>query len=186
MSKGTNDGIEMATPGSGVANWPLWRVALVNLRNRSDFGYGMQVEVSWLEKEMCCRRETSEFAFNMLEMREAIEQEDGFYFGLQTIIEPETGVRKEFYFIPSAAEHENVCANFERKMRRLAGRAVDLRNKTLSNPDAEMTEQQRQKMEKSCEVAAFRTLLLQRERKALGVIRKHAPKLLEKKEAEAA
>jgi hypothetical protein len=173
----------LAASDEGVANWPLWRVALAKLRRREDFGYGMQVEVAWLEKEMSCRRDSSEFAFSMLEMREAIEHEDGFYFGLQTIIESETGLRKEFYNIPSAAEHENVCQNFERKMRRLAGRAVELRNKTLANPEADLTQQQRQKMEKSCEVAAFRTLLLRRERKALGVLRKHAPSLLENSEA---
>lgn len=177
-------GSSLATSEEEVANWRLWRVALARLRKHPEFGYGFQVEVAWLEKELCCRRESSEFAFSMLEMREAMEQEDGLYFGMQTVIEPDSGARKEFYVVPSAAEHENVCRVFERKMRRLAGRAMELRNRTLANPAAELSTQERQQMEKGAEIAAFRALFLKREGKAIGALRQHAPALLEEREGE--
>lgn len=169
----------MKDKNTDVQNWALWRAALHKIRGREDYGYGLTIETPWLERELGCKRESNEFAFAMLELRGAMEEDDGYYFGALTITEEETGICKEVWVIPNAEEHENVCQRFERKLQRYSMRAVRLRNATLANPAAEMSDAARQKMDKNAEIAAMRSLLLKREQKVLKFIKQHDAKLLQ-------
>ena len=164
-------------------SWPLWRAALNTIRKRPDFGYGMTMESRELEELLAADRETTDFAFGMMELRQELEAKDGYYLSSQTITDEESGLRKEVWQIPAAVGHEDVCKSFESKMRRYAARSFSLRSRTLSNPAASLSEDDRRRIEKSCEIASVRQVLLRRERKVVSFIKKNAPKLLEKNSA---
>lgn len=159
-------------------DWPIWKVALKNLRALPNFGYGLKIETQWFENQLASHRSTSDFAFQMMELRRELEVEDGYYLQSQTQQDDDTGMRAEFYQIPAASEHQNVAQGFEAKMRRYASRSFQIRNKTLNNPTADLSASDRSKMEKSAEIAATRIVLLRREKSALAALTKFAPKLL--------
>ena len=159
-------------------DWPLWRIALNRLREMPDFGYGMKVESQWFENALGARRDEATFAFAMLELRGELEHEDGYYLQSQTIQDDETGLKKEVWQIPSAADHDTVARQFEGKMRRYAHRAFALREATLSNETAVLTDQERAKMDTSSRIAGTRLVLLRREKKITGFLEKNAPKML--------
>lgn len=160
--------------------WPLWKAALAKLRSLPNFGYGLTLDLSWFERELSCRRDTSEFAFGLMQIRQLVEYEDGYYIQTQTIRDDESGTKQEIAQIPCAADHEVVARGFESRMRTFAARAVDLRVKTLGNRSAidSMTQEERQRMEKSSEIAATRAVLLRREKSITAFVKKHQPKLL--------
>ena len=170
------------------ANWPLWRAALNTIRRRSDYGYGMKIETPELEKLLACKRDTPEFAFGMIDIRQAIESDHGYYLGSQTITEDETGLRKEVWQIPNAAQHEDVAKSFEARMRRFAKRSLLIRDKTLNNDKANLSEEERANMDKAFGIAQTRLVLLRREKGVADFVRKNSPKLIEtnSKDAESA
>jgi hypothetical protein len=143
-----------------------------------NFGYGLKVEMQWFEKALGAFKDSSAFAFSMLELRGELEHEDGYYLQLQTIQDDETGLRKEVWQIPSAAEHETIAKQFEGKMRRYAHRAVSLRVLTLSNETAQLTDAERSKMETASRIAGTRLVLLKREKAITEFVSKNAPKML--------
>lgn len=161
-----------------IGQWPLWRICLKNMREAPGFGYGAQWDAAWLEKQLNCTRDSNEFAFAMLELRQGLETEDGYYLESHTIVEDTTGIRKEVWAIPDAEGHGEVACNFETKMRRYASRSVRLRERTLQNPKAVLDASARAKMEKKQEIAATRLVLLAREKTICDYVRKSKPKLL--------
>jgi len=166
------------------ANWPLWRAALNTIRRRPDYGYGMTIATPELENLLGCKRDTPEFAFGMIDIRQAIESDHGYYLGSQTITEDESGLRKEVWQIPNAAQHEDVAQSFEAKMRRFAKRSMLIRDKTLSNDKANLSEEERANMDKAFGIAQTRLVLLRREKGVASFVRKHSPKLLESNKQE--
>ena len=106
----------------------------------------------------------------MLNLKQAIEEEDGYY-----LEQLEAG---NIWRIPDAAQHEDVCRGFERRMRNYAARAITLRNRVLTNDQAVLTEEQRKSMDKAAEIAAMRRILLRRERSVIACVKEHKPKLL--------
>jgi hypothetical protein len=162
-------------------DWPLWKVALKNLRELPGYGYGLKLETQWFEHQFGALRNTSDFAFQMLELRAAVESDDGYYLQSQTVQDDDTGLKAEFYQIPAASEHQGVALTFEGKMRRYAARSFHIRAKTLNNPEANLLDADRRKMEKSAEIAANRIVLLRRERAVIGALKKNTPKLIEPK-----
>lgn len=169
------DRIENTEPGE----WPLWRIALKAMRELPTFGYGMTLETEWFEKMLAARRDTSCFAFQMMELRQELEAIDGYYLYSQTIQDEETTIRREMWKIPSASDHEGVAKGFEGKMRRYAGRAVLLRVKTLNNDKALLSDSDRTKMDSSARIAATRLVLLRREKAISAYVRRTQPKMLE-------
>lgn len=162
-------------------DWPLWKVALRNLRALPGFGFGLKLETRWFEAQLGCSRETSEFAFGMMRLRQEVEEADGYYLQCQTIQDDESGAKCEVYQIPSAADHQGVAVSFEARMRSYAARSLQIRTKTLNNPTAQLSESDRARMAKSEEIAATRIVLLRRERTIAKVLKASAPKLLEDK-----
>lgn len=171
----TDEQLKELEPG----DWPIWRIALRRLRALESFGYGMQLDTAWFEAALSAKRESNDFGFAMMELRAELENEDGYYLQCQTIQDQETGLRREVWQIPAAAEHETVARQFEGKMRRFSHRALAIRLKTLANASAHMSDAERTKMESSSRIAATRLVLLQREKSIAAAVRKHAPKLLE-------
>lgn len=161
--------------------WPIWKICLRKMRSEDQYGYGAVWPTEYFERELSARRDTMDFAFQMLSLRKEIEDEDGYYLQAQTIENEVTKEKTEQYVIPAAACHEDIAVNFESKMRRYANRSVSLRNATLCNPTAELEDSVRKKMEGRLEIAATRLVLLARERSLGGWVKKHAPKLLEKR-----
>jgi hypothetical protein len=162
-------------------DWPLWKAALAKLRGLPEFGYGLTLDVLWFERELNCQRDTTEFTFALLNIRQQVESENGYYLQSQTVRDDETGTKREIVQIPCAADHENIAHGFETRMRSYSTRAVDLRVKTLANPEAiaSMTAEQKAHMEKAMEIAAVRTVLIRRERSIVKWIKFNSPKLLE-------
>jgi hypothetical protein len=159
-------------------NWPLWRAAVAELEKRSDFGFGMTIEAEWFERAFAYPRDSSGFAFALMDLRSYIEVEYGYYIQSQTILEDETGIRKEIFQVPSSAEHQDVYEKLKNRMYRFGHRAAHILHKTLANPKADLTAEQRTSMEKAAEIAAVRMILLRREKGCINYIKKKAPKLL--------
>lgn len=171
--------MKINTTHNGIpGDWPLWRIALDRLRELPGFGYGLQLETNWFEEKLSSKRDTSDFAFQMLELRSELEIEDGYYLQSQTIQDEESGLRKEVWQIPSAPNHETVAKMFETKLRKYAFRATHIRHKTLANDSAQLTDDQRNKMDSSARIAATRMILLRREKSISALVAKHEPQLL--------
>lgn len=150
---------------------PIWKSCLDHLRE-TGLTYGMKWKSDFFEKELRCARGSDQFAFEMLALKQALEDEDGYY-----LRQSENG---ETWEIPPAAEHEDVSQLFERKMRRYAARAITLRNSTLMNQKADLTPAERGRMESNLERASVRLLLLSRQKSIERIVKQNKPKLLDK------
>jgi hypothetical protein len=160
-----------------IGDWPLWRVLLGKMRENENYGYGAVWETSFFEAGLGAKRGTPDFAFQMLDMRAEMEEVDGYYLRCQTRHD-EAGRTIEEWLIPSAAEHEEVARGFEARMGRYAHRSVDIRAKTLANPTATLSSEERANTEARMRIAATRIVLLRREKSVAEYVVKHAPKLL--------
>ena len=150
---------------------PIWKHCLEIMRG-AGMTYGNRWRVEFFEEHLRCKRDSAQFAFEMLALKQAIEEEDGYY--LQQI---ENGAA---WSIPAAAEHEDVARGFEQKMRRYAVRSIGIRAATLENPAAELTDGERRKMEANLEKASVRLLLISRQKQVQKVVLGKSPKLLKK------
>lgn len=151
---------------------PLWRNALDKIRE-AGLTYGKTWQSDFFEKELRCDRDSKEFAFAMMAIRQEVERDDGFY-----IKSEENGAR---WSIVAAPDHESVAQTFDTKVRRYAVRSINLRSATLMNPEANLTEDERRKMEHNLEKASLRLILMSRAQSVANVVSEHAPSLLEKK-----
>lgn len=156
----------------------LWRVCLKRLRAHDGFGYGLTIPTAWFEEQLAAQQLTQDFAFAMMRLREAIEENDGYYLEAATIRDKEGETQKVFR-IPSAGEHEEVARGMERRLKKLSRRANDIRVATLNNPEAVLSDAEKNRMESAQRIAATRLVLLAREKSVVNALQKHAPKLLE-------
>lgn len=161
-----------------IGEWPLWRICLKRMRESPHFGYGAMWDTAWFEAQLSCKRDSNEFAFAMLDLRQELEDEDGYYLQANTIIEESSGIRKETWSIPDAVGHGEQATHFESKMKRYASRAVRLLDKTLHNATAKLDESQRANLDKKQEIAATRLILLSREKSIADFVRANKPKML--------
>lgn len=113
-----------------------------------------------------------EFAFAMMALRSELEETDGLYLKSE-----ESNSR---FSIVAAPDHESVAAKFDTKVRRYAVRSINIRSATLLNPKAELTEEDRKKMEHNLEKASLRLVLMSRAASVQKIVQEHAPKLLQK------
>lgn len=148
---------------------PLWKQALADMRND-----GLDYEKSWpvefFEQRFRTTRDTQQFTFEMLELRQELEREDGYYF--------RSSENGRLYSIPPAAAHEDIARMFESKMSRYARRSVSLRYATLDNEKADLTDRDRAKLEQGAERASVRLALMSRVKSVERELRKHCPQLL--------
>lgn len=149
----------------------MWKNCLEKMR-ASGFTYGASWSAKFFESELRMSKDTAQFAFEMMALKEAIEKEDGFY-----LRSSENGL---MYDIPTAFGHEDISTRLERGIRRDAVRVINLRSATLANPDATLSQSERCKMEGNLAKAATRLILISRSSAIEKIIRKSSPKLLEK------
>ena len=150
---------------------PLWKNCLQQMRD-DGLEYGKVYPVEYFEKFLRATRDQQSFIFEMMNLKQTVEKEDGYY--LKQI---NSGSE---YMIQTAAGHEEEAHRFDSKVRRYAVRSVNLRAATLMNPKAELTDGERAKMEKSLEIASTRLVLMSRQKRIAETIATHAPKLLHK------
>lgn len=159
------------------SDWPLWKAVLGEMRKLPGYGYGFQVPISWLELRLGCKSNTQAFSFQMLEIRAEVEYDDGYSLQIRTVHDAD-GNATCIAQIPSAIGHEDVAGSWEAKMRRYATRALQIRERTLGNETAQLTPEEKERIEKAAQIAATRIILLRREKSVAEYINKHAPKLL--------
>lgn len=152
-----------------IGKYPLWLEAHKRMRDEG-MTYESQWPVEWFEAILKCPRDSQEFVFSIMALRDAIEDEDGYY-----LRQMESGT---LFKIPDAEMHGEICKGFERRLRSFAARAVILRNRTLANPKAVLSDVARKRIEKEAEIAAMRRILLHREKSVIKCVREHKPKLL--------
>lgn len=156
-----------------ILRLPLWKACLDEMRE-TGFTYGASWGAEFFETRLRCANDTDEFCFAMINIRCAIEYDDGYS------IKSKRAENGLVFFIPSAPGHEEVASAFDQKMRRYLVRAINLRSATLINPQAELTEGERAKMTKNLERDGIRLVLIAREKSVMKCLEKHQPKLLEK------
>lgn len=159
----------MNTETEAILRLPLWKGCLDEMR-KIGLKYGAQFKAEFFEARLRVKRTDPEFDFAVMSIRQAIEEEDGYY-----VRQSENGA---IYEIPSAIGQAEVCNGMDARMKRLAVRAVNLRTATLENPDAQLTAEERKKIEHKLELATWRMLLVSRTKTAVDVIKKHAPRIL--------
>ena len=115
-----------------------------------------------MEEQLASKKGTLAYALALLQLRSMVEDVDGYYISTQTGFDA-NGERKTGYKIGDALGHEYVCQSFEDRMRRLATRAIRVRNKTLNNPTAVLDEGERTRIAKHEEIAAKRLIFMSRE-----------------------
>jgi hypothetical protein len=154
-----------------VLRLPLWKGVLDEMREE-----GLSYDLSWpaefFEKRLRCDKGTDQFQLQMLAIKQDIEARDGFY-----LRSSKSGAVWE---IPSAPEHEDIAVGLDAKVRRCAVRSINLRAATLMNPDAVLTESERQRMESGLERASIRLVLISRQKSVVDILQANAPKLLER------
>ena len=165
-----NDKNEILDENIKVERLPLWKNVLKNMRD-DGLAYGKVWPASYFEAWLMCEHNSREFDFAMLSIKSQIETEDGYYL--------QSSNDGNLWSIPSAADHETVCERFDRNVKSFAIRAVLLRDSTLANPTAQLTDQERAKMEKRMEIAGNRLALLNKTATITRAIKKRSPKLLD-------
>jgi hypothetical protein len=148
---------------------PLWKSLAEEMVDKG-IQYGQTWPVSFFEAGLKQDRNSNEFVFGMLSLRSWLEVEHGYY-----LRSHENG---ELWSVPHAAEHETVARTFDHKVRRYAVRSINLRSATLTNPDAKLTDEERERMEESLERASVRLVLISRTVSIARVLKKHAPGML--------
>jgi len=156
-------------PDNPLSRFPAYLEALKRMRE-GGMTYNSQWSAKWFEDVFKHERDSKEFAFSIMSLRQAIEEEDGYY-----LQQHDDG---NAYRIPDADEHGEVAKGMERKMRRYAARCVILRNRTLANPQAVLSDHARATMEREAEIAAVRRIMLRRERQIVSHIKETKPTLL--------
>ena len=147
---------------SEIVKLPLWKNCLEIMR-ADGLDFGKSWPVKFFSEHLKCEPDSAQFQFEMLSLKQALEDDDGYY--LQ-----QTNSGKS-WAIPLAGEHEDVAKTFERKLRRYAIRSISIRSSVLSNPKAELSESDRQKMEGGLDRAQFRLLMLTRQRPIQSAVR---------------
>jgi hypothetical protein len=170
--------IKMTNDISEITKETPWRVAIATMRAQETYGYGATWDTPFFEKLLAAKRDTADFAFGMMDLRAAMEAEDGYYLRAQTIDLENEKKRVEQWVIPAASEHEGVARMFEGKMNRYARRSVNIRALTLANKDANLSDADKSKMESALRIASTRLVLLRREQSIGKWVEKNAPKLL--------
>ena len=150
---------------------PLCKSALETMREQG-MSYGSQWKVEFFEQHLRCPKDNNAFQFAMLALRDALEKEDGYY-----LRQTENGLIWE---IPTAIGHEETAQTFDSRLRRYAVRSINLRSATLTNPQAQLSEDERRRMESNLEKAAMRLCLISRQQSILKVVNQYAPALLAK------
>jgi len=150
---------------------PLWKNCLEAMREKG-FTYGASWPVNFFESQLRTKADSTQFQFEMLQLKCAMEEEDGYYLRSE-----ENGA---LWSIPAAADHEDVARSFESKMKRYAVRSVALRNSTLTNPDAVLSDAERTRMEAALERASIRMVLMARQKQICRLVFEKKPKLLQK------
>ena len=148
---------------------PTWKHALDVLREKG-LAYGQTITCKELASLMRCTPESPQFAFGMISLRHAIEHEDGYY--MRSI---DSGAA---FRIVAAEEHENVAETFDSKVRRFAVRSINIRSATLMNPNANLTDATRARMESQLEKASIRLALISRAGSVVKGLGDKAQKLL--------
>jgi len=156
-------------PRGGVRKYPLWKDLAAELA-RGGLDYGQTWPTRFFEEKLDEKAGTKEFAFAMLSLKMTLEFKHGYYL-------EQTGNGAQ-WGIPPANQANEIAAGFDHKVRRYAVRSINLRSATLLNPKAELTADERAKMEKDLEHASVRLILLSRSKSIADVVRKHHPKLL--------
>lgn len=150
---------------------PLWRNCLENMREEG-LNYGSTWTKEYFEEALRAKVGDSDFAFAMMALRQELEEQDGLY------LKSEENYAR--FSVVAAPDHETVASKFDSKVRRYAVRSINLRSATLLNPKAELTEEERKKMEQNLERASVRLVLMSRAASVAKIVAEHAPKLLQK------
>lgn len=132
---------------------PAWKHALEQMRQRG-LAYGVAYSSQELADWMRCDPQSHQFIFGMLEIKHRIEIDDGYYMASR-----ESG---KSWKIVEAESHEDVAGTFDGKVRRYALRSVNIRNATLMNPAAQLSDSCRSEMQRNLEHAATRLALISR------------------------
>lgn len=148
---------------------PLWRATLEDMR-KTGLTFGKVWALPYFETWFRCGPGSKSFAFELMALRVELEEKDGYY--LRSFNDG-----KEFRIV-LAEEVEDVAHGFENRMMRLAGRSIKLRKRTLNNPQAVLTKDQRKVMEGSLERASIRLVLLHRQNSITALVNNHKPALL--------
>lgn len=135
--------------------------------------YGNTYPVEFFENGLNRKRGTKDFDLDLLRLRTELEREHGYYLRCE-----EGGSR---YSIPSAADHEEVALTFEGKMRRYCVRSIHIRVRTLANPLAVLTAEQRRDMEHGVHKQSTRLLLMSRAQSVEDYLMANKPELLAQK-----
>ena len=133
--------------------YPAWQHVLNTIREKKAT-YGFSIETDTLSSLMRCDATSTEFVFGMLQVKRALERDEGFY-----LAQCDNGGR---YRILAADEHEDQAQRFDSKVQSYACRAVSLRSLTLQNAGGALSECARARMERNLETAANRMALLAR------------------------
>ena len=156
----------------GAVELPLWR-SLAKQMIEDGITYGQTWPVEFFESGLRVKRDANEFKFAMMSLRAYIETEEGVY-----IQSSENGA---VWTVPAARSHEDVASRMDNKVRRYSVRSINIRSATLASEKAELTPEERRKMEVNLEHASMRLILMSRAKSFANLAKQHAPKLLEKK-----
>ena len=136
----------------------------------SGLHYGMKFDVKWLENQLNCEYESISFGAGISAINDEIIA-DGYYLSARN----QSG---QSYTACSPENAEGVCDSFGAKANRCLRRQVTLLGGVLSNPTANLAEDQRRRLESKQEKAAFKLVMLRRASAIQRLVKAHDPKLL--------
>lgn len=152
-----------------VIRLPLWK-ACVETMMAQGFTYETSWPVEFFEDKLKLKSNCVRFHMDMMQIIRFVEDETGYCIG-----QCDNG---RTYQIPDAPGHEDVAQRRDRAVKTNARRALVGRQMLLNNPEANLSPEERKKVEDNSEKAARRYLLLRHEKKAISALEQLAPKLL--------
>jgi len=148
---------------------PLWQTTLTSIREVG-LAYGAKFDMPWLENALNAERNTLSFGSGISAINDEIIEE-GYYLSSRD----QSGL---YYVVVTPERAEGVCDSFGYRATRCLRRQVTLLGGVLTNPTANLAEDQRRRLESKQEKSAFRLVMLRRSERIRQIVTKHAPKLL--------
>ena len=137
------------------------------------------MESKWFEQQLDEKLDTSAYAFAMMEIARALEWEQGYVLQRQTALDEDSGLTKTFYKISSEGDHTAILGpRHNDKAITHTKRCLNIISKTMANPKAKLTDEQRAKADKDMQIAAQRILFMQRQGAFIKAVKAQNPKLL--------
>ena len=142
---------DIAADEGQVRQLPLWKDFLRHMEETC-ITFGSSYTREEMEQGLGCKSDTMRFVGELINLRRELECKHGYY-----LAQVNNGSK---FIVLDAADHEGISDTWQRKMVRFSKRSVIVLGHLLANPAAALAAEDRARIDRKQEIAAFKAALL--------------------------